>query len=712
MDTTGVVIEVQHLAVHAPKNAPAVQDLSLSIPARSLVAVVGSSPDSAPALFACLAGVQPPDDGQILIAGSNLYDYRKAFVPAIGYVPARMSLLTGVTPAEALRTAASFRLPRGTSASVRSARVDGLLAGSGLSSVKDSVISSLPALQRSLAQIAVESVAFPALLLVDRPTDGLVPGSEMALIDFLRSLTREGTTVLFAPGSARLAKQADLLLIVDPNGGLAWFGPPGEAGAYFAGLGSRDPEFPPQPELDDILYLLAAPTGGSAASWASAFQASPAYAKYVDQPLHRKNRDLMLEDRPLSRLRSRGNEAQPPVRLPRSTGLQQYFTFLSRNLRLLARDPFGMGFAFLAPILLGIGIMLTASPGLYDPVQGDANQIDLLLGTLVFLTILIATFGRVQDVVRDNPIFPRERQYEAGVIPYALAKLTLIIPIALYQGIVVSIAYFAAVGFAGGLSALGGFLVTLTLVAWVGAVVGLVASSLARSLQSGIALALLLVLPQFVFGSVLVPMNDLGAAGQVISAVTPARFGFEALVAASGYGKDVAQDVCWAMPTAQRQALTPDQKQNCTCMGSNIFSKCNFPGIRRAVTSLLDQPEPVQPTPDPAMNQIPVQPVIRQGETLDQYAAEISQYTLQLERYQGVVSTYINSLQQYIVGAITWEKQQNFAIGQAETRIADEINDYGPIYNVNLGAYWLTLIGISALLAVIFTAIQTRKGRG
>jgi ABC-type multidrug transport system ATPase subunit/energy-converting hydrogenase Eha subunit F len=709
---SGVAIEIHQLIRLSSKNASLLHNVSFYLPAHSLVAVAGASGAGVSAVLETLAGVTPPTAGQVTIDGASLYEYRRAFIPNIGYVSAQATLLPGQTPGEALRTAAALRLPRGTDAAARNAQVEAILSSAGLSAEKNQPIASLSPAERFRTRIAAEAVARPFLLLVDVPGEAISPGAELALVELYRGLTRQGITVLFAATSARAMALADLLLILDWDGSLVWFGPPEEALPYFDRLRNQEPRIPPQPGLDDLFSILESPNHTSNADWAGWFQTSPAFSKYVDGPTHRKNRELSLDERPLSRLREKSAAGQPPARVPRSTGLQQYFIFLSRNFKLLARDPIGLVFAFLAPIFLGIGILLTVSPGLYDPVRGDAAQIDLILGLLVFLTLFIASFGRIQDAVRDRPAYRRERELDAGILPYVLAKLSLVVPVAIYQGAVVAIAYSAAVGFAGGFSTLIGIFISLILVALVGGALGLVASALAPSIQAGAALALLLILPQFFFGSAIIPSHDLGPLGQALSAITPARFGFEALVTASGYGKDVARDVCWALPLDQRQALTDDQKQNCTCMGNNIFSKCNFPGVRRAVTSLLDQPQPVQPTPDPAMNQVPVQPVLRQGEALDQYSTEINQYTLELERYQGVVSAYLSELQQYLANATAWEKQQNFAIGDAESRIADEINDYGSIYNVDLGAHWLALIGFSALLSVVFTGIQFRKGRG
>jgi energy-converting hydrogenase Eha subunit F len=192
----------------------------------------------------------------------------------------------------------------------------------------------------------------------------------------------------------------------------------------------------------------------------------------------------------------------------------------------------------------------------------------------------------------------------------------------------------------------------------------------------------------------------------------PARYAFESLVAASGYGSDVAQDsACWALPAAQRLSLTPAKKQNCTCMGDNVLQRCNFPGVRTVVTSLIDQPEPVQPTPDEGVNQLPVQPLLRPGETLQQFSDEVNQYTLKLETYQGIVGSYLSSLQQYLEAATNWQRLQSYAIGNAESRIADQIDRYGPIYNIDLGAHWLILLATSLVLFVLLTVIQIGKGR-
>jgi ABC transport system ATP-binding/permease protein len=710
-DSSGVIVEVHHIQLHGPKNAPLLQNISLYMPAHSLVAVAGLAGTGTSALLQILAGVRRPEDGQILIDGVSLYEHREAMIGNIGYVSPDMTPHPALTVFEALSTAASMRLPRGIKAGMRKMQVDATLELLGLKAEKNQKIGGLPALKRYQAEIATEIVSRPQIVLVDRPVQELDLGAEQSLVALYRNLTSLGTTVVFATHLSRSMLSADFLIILDAAGNLVWFGPPGDLTRFYDSMRSKITQLPAKPGIEEIFAVLENPDSASATDWPALFQTSPFYAKFVDEPINRKNRDLMLEEHPLSRLRGQNVERKPPVRVPRSSGIQQYFIYLARNLKILARDPFGLVFGFVAPVLIAIGILLTASPQLYDPVLGDADSINLILSTLVFVAVFIASFCQVRDVAKENAVYRRERQLSAGVIPYVLAKSSLVIPIAIYQGVVVTTAYFAAVGLGGGISAIPGFLITMFLAAVAGGMIGLVASSLASSVQSGVAWALVLLLPQVFFSGSFIPLHDLNPVGQAISMVMPVHYAFEALVTASKYGNDVAQDSCWTMPVDKLQTVTDSQKGSCTCMGSNIFVSCNFPGIRQSVTSLLDQPQPVEPTPNNAMNQIPVQPVLRAGETLDQFAGEISQYTLQLEQYQGAVSNYLSSLRQFIGDITAWQKLQSYAMGIGEAQIANEIKDYGQIYNIDLGGHWLTLIIMSVVLGILFTGIQIRKGR-
>src|SRR5690606_9255301 len=88
-----------------------------------------------------------------------------------------------------------------------------------------------------------------------------------------------------------------------------------------------------------------------------------------------------------------------------------------------------------------------------------------------------------------------------------------------------------------------------------------------------------------------------------VTAPISTRWAFEAFMAITGAGSDVARDSCWDLPPEQRSERTLEQKDaNCNCMGSNTLDpdSCNFPGVGQFYTAALDQPPPQEPGEPPA----------------------------------------------------------------------------------------------------------------
>ncbi len=145
-------------------------------------------------------------------------------------------------------------------------------------------------------------------------------------------------------------------------------------------------------------------------------------------------------------------------------------------------------------------------------------------------------------------------------------------------------------------------------------------------------------------------------------------------------------------------------------MGDNIYSICRFPGIHAFYTYQIEQPKPVPPATNSAFNNIPVQPLPKQGETLDEYASEVSNYTAQLEIYLGNYDMYLSSLIQYPDALANWQRIRSLLIGKAEGVIAEAIDHYGQAFNVNLVSHWLILTAMSLGLAFLLISIHQVKG--
>jgi hypothetical protein len=137
---------------------------------------------------------------------------------------------------------------------------------------------------------------------------------------------------------ARSAGLSDKVIILVPGGGLAWFGPANEAFTHFQPLvprGVAKDLF----ALKEAIEMLANPQQDHGTEWAKRFKAADAYQKYVDDPLHNRYPDLMLQTRPLLRLRLRNTsqEKLPPPIIPRANAVQRLGLLIRRNTRLLWR---------------------------------------------------------------------------------------------------------------------------------------------------------------------------------------------------------------------------------------------------------------------------------------------------------------------------------------------------------------------------------------
>jgi hypothetical protein len=360
-------------------------------------------------------------------------------------------------------------------------------------------------------------------------------------------------------------------------------------------------------------------------------------------------------------------------------------------------------------VVVGLEFLL-ASPDMYDPVAGDATRVVLVTAMLVFLALLVAGLSWMREIVKEAAVIRRERLNGLRLVPYALSKVWLVIPVAIFQALIWTVGHLAATGLPAGFEAAPGLLITLALLAVSGGILGLVASALASTPQTAPLWVIALIVPQLILGGALVPETQQNLVGRAAAAVTPFHYGFGSLITAGEHGKDVASDPCWYLPDAERQALTDNQKQVCSCTGINIFSRCRFPGVWKEFAAILESPPPVAPKPDSGIN-IPIQPVLRPGETLEEYARAVNEYTLQLEIYQASTDTFTAQLKQYADDLASWQRQHSLAIGAAEGRIAAEVEKYGSILQVDLPSYWLALAGIGLLSLFFLIGVLVFKGK-
>jgi len=529
--TKGVLLQAKGLTVRTAAGVSLLSDISFHIETGDLVLLTGLSRSGRSTLLQSLAGLLRPGSGEILVDGVNLYDHLNAFRSLIGFVPAEYALHQNLTVTETLEDGAVLRLPQSTPVRERSQRVLSLLETFGLTRVTDRRVGALSPVDRRRLSIAVELLGYPGLLLLDQSAEPLTPFEEVQITILLRELSRQGLTVVQVNERSRSAGASDKVIFLAPGGLLAWFGPTEETFNYLRRLvpgGIAKDLF----GLHEALEILANPRHPQGVEWAKRFKDNPAYQKYVDDPLHNRYPDLMLQSRPLLRLRLRegSKEKLPPAATPRASMVQKFILLIRRNFRLLWREK--MGWILLAgpPLIAFFSLML------FSPLQADPARLPLALGVIVFLVTLTAAWLVQNEIFKERAVFRRENRFSSMLFPYILSKAWLAGILAIYQGMVWAMVVFMAAGTAGGFQALPLYAITFCLIAFIGGVIGLVASGLSRTAVMITSWILLFTIPQFLLSGSLIPLINLRLPFNFLAGLNPSRYALEALLTVSGYG--------------------------------------------------------------------------------------------------------------------------------------------------------------------------------
>ncbi|WP_410815430.1 metal ABC transporter ATP-binding protein [Micromonospora sp. 050-3] len=193
---TSPVITVEH-GVVGYDGRPVLRDISLTVTAGEVVAILGANGSGKSTLIRAVLGLVPISAGSVILFDRPLRRFRQW--ARIGYVPQRLGAGGGV-PATVREVVASGRLARRgvlrpPGRADRSA-VDAALRAVGLADRAGDPVSTLSGGQQQRTLIARALAGQPELLVLDEPTAGVDAASQEAFAGALRDFVSEGGTVL------------------------------------------------------------------------------------------------------------------------------------------------------------------------------------------------------------------------------------------------------------------------------------------------------------------------------------------------------------------------------------------------------------------------------------------------------------------------------------------------------------------------------------
>jgi branched-chain amino acid transport system ATP-binding protein len=187
-------------------------EISLSLQAGSIHAVLGHNGAGKSTLLHTIAGLIRPQSGRILLAGRDLTHMaaHRRCRAGIGYVPQGARVFASLTVGEHLAIAHKTESSRAQSNGAESNRLEW---------TKSRVLDLLPQLgarlrhrggqlsggEQQMLAIARALLAQPRLLLLDEPTEGLAPAVVEEIHKTITALAGEGITILLATPHPDLA---------------------------------------------------------------------------------------------------------------------------------------------------------------------------------------------------------------------------------------------------------------------------------------------------------------------------------------------------------------------------------------------------------------------------------------------------------------------------------------------------------------------------
>ena len=217
--TATPLLELREVAYSYRKDAPVLEDVSLTLPSQGLVVVSGPSGSGKTTLLRLLLGFDRPTAGRVLLNGEPLAQVPEEDLRArLAYVPQDHGVLSGKVrdvlamgrelPEEALWNALEAV---GLAAVVRK-----LAAGLDTELQEDG--GGLSGGQRQRLAIARALLGSPQAVLLDEPTSNLDDTAEREIVTLLERLARR-RLVLAVTHRPALALAADTLLEATPTGG-------------------------------------------------------------------------------------------------------------------------------------------------------------------------------------------------------------------------------------------------------------------------------------------------------------------------------------------------------------------------------------------------------------------------------------------------------------------------------------------------------------
>ncbi|MBQ1341038.1 MAG: amino acid ABC transporter ATP-binding protein, partial [Erysipelotrichaceae bacterium] len=198
----------------------AVKDFSLSVEKGEVISLIGPSGSGKSTVLRCIAGLEKPDSGEILINGkaidfSNEKESQKQRI-VMGFVFQHFNLFANMTVMQNLTVAPVNVQGKSEEEAYRLAMK--YLKRVGLEDKADEYPSKLSGGQQQRVAIARSLCMNPEIMLFDEPTSALDPEMIKEVLNVIRGLVDDGMTMIIVSHEMNFAREVSDRIVFLENG--------------------------------------------------------------------------------------------------------------------------------------------------------------------------------------------------------------------------------------------------------------------------------------------------------------------------------------------------------------------------------------------------------------------------------------------------------------------------------------------------------------
>ena len=369
-------IGIEKIYPNQKNGKKALHKMDLSVPSKSLLAIMGPSGCGKSTLLKSLNGESPPTKGNVLIFNQDLitnYEYLKT---QIGYVPQDDIVHNQLTVEQSLFFAAKLRIANISKSDIE-LKINKILSELNISHIKKNLISDISGGQRKRVSIAIELLTDPMLLFLDEPTSPLDPQTIEDFLNILKSLSKNGTTVIMVTHKPEdLDYMDEVIFMADNNGGkIVYYGDSTKYKEYF--------------NVKNAVSVFSQISGPDSKIWVN---------KYANPRPVSKTQDN-------NKILTNKSNQNP---------FEQFFWLTMRYFRIKTNDKVNTSIMLLQAPIIALLICLVFK--------------ELQLSVLFIMAVSAVWFGSTnaaREIVGELAVYKRERMYNLKLMPYIFSKITL-----------------------------------------------------------------------------------------------------------------------------------------------------------------------------------------------------------------------------------------------------------------------------------------------